>query len=765
MTLPKSKKKTPPVIYLIIVILPFILFHWIVPFIADKSIGADYQTMSIQNQMELQFSMKTGTFPLFIPGFASDHSSIALTLGEVFHPLSHLASIMPGYWNGKALQWNTFMRLLSLGLTQMVLFMFLRRLRLNTLYSFLLSCVTVYNMRMLDLFRYGASLEAYTGYLLLCAAIGLYFINPTKCRGPLSIIGSTYLLTCSGHPQMMYYGFLGAGLFLIVTPFFIPKMLPEKHVNFRDICRFWLRAGSYLGLGIMLSLVYILPFYFEFIAVNTERVGQTYKWADSIKDTFIGTLNNFFLPLRSEVHGAFGGSSLFILAALLPILRFFRVKIPRPVWFIWGLSVVVFLYMQGSRTPIHQWVWEYLPFASSFRYAGRISLVMPVLMMLLLAWAVQAKSLSFRSKVFSVTLTPLALLAFASLIIMSVYYSLIALSVLFHSLMLLDFAPFTPVAIRKVPRIIEFLLILSGIATLLTLALNEQRKGDTKAFLIILCLATLIQIGIVLQYGTWIADRHDTPTFIKMLAQKKEKLDYRVYPGTGMYSSIIDRQLEHSFKEPYLGKLYTRIVAVSNLDDAYARMQEERTPQQVFLEGYKTKNDIPTTAQDEDLGNTMVELIYSSFNRLQFRVFSPVPAFFGLSYPYTGHWRAWLNESKVRVYRANGAAHAIEVPKGESLIEFRYWSSSFFWGMLLSCLSFTIISLFFCIKSLTGFPRAIVAVFVLIIGTGCFVLWHNSLYAGNNLGTEYTWTYDPPSQNLAYGKKSWTSSSFRGSPG
>jgi hypothetical protein len=767
MTQPLSEEKTPPIIYLIIILLPFLLFYWMVPFIADKSIGVDYQTTALENQMELLFSIKTGSFPLFVPGFASDHSSSALTLGEVYHPLPHIASILPGYWSGNALQLNTLLRLFSLGLTHLVLFYFLRRLKLNILFSFLLSCITVYNLRMLDMFRYGSSLESYTGHLLLCSAIGLYFINPTKFLGPLSIIGATYLLICSGHPQMMYYGLLGAGLFLIVAPFFISAILPEKQADLKAAFKFWGRAGIFLGIGILLSLAYILPFYFDFISTNVERVGQTYRWADSIKDTFIGTLNNFYLPFRSEVHGAFGGSSVIIMAALLPTLKCFKVKIPRPIWVVWGLILFTFLYMQGSRTPVHQVVWEYLPFASSFRHAGRISLIMPILIMMMLAWTVNAGSFSIRLGGKDITVTPAILLTLTAFALMTLYYLLIVLSFIFQLSIMLEFAPFTPVSIRKIPRSVEILVILSGMVSLLALALYYSYPRATKALGILLCTVTLIQTGTVLKYGTWIADRHDTPTFKQMLAQKKEKLDYRFYPGTGMFSSIVTTQLKNSFKEPFIGKIYYDAVSVSNLDESYDKMSQGRIPQQVFIESYEQGNSLPTTLQDKDTGNTMVKLIYSSFNRLQFRVVSSMPAFFGLSYPYTGHWKAWLNERKTPVYRANASAHAIVIPKGESMIEFRYWSPASFWGMIISCAAFAIIGLYFSCQSLTGLVRILSVFLVLAFSTGGFMLWQHSLYRGASLGTAYTWTYKPPSPttNLAYGKKTWVSLSFRGSPG
>ena len=752
-------KKTHSATYFIIFILPFLLFYWMIPFVTDQTLGNDYQTYSIENQMEIQFSIKNGSFPLYIPGFALGHSSSALTLGQIFHPISYIASVMPGYWSGNSLELNTLLRLFSLGLTHIALFCFLRKLKLNMLFSFLLSCITVYNLRMLDMFRYGASLEAYTGYLLLCSAIGWYYINQIGPRGPICIIISTYLLVCSGHPQMMYYGLLGAGLFLFVIPFFIPLFLPEKQAALKAVLRFWLHVALFLGLGLLLSSAYVLPFYFEFIATNAERVKQGYAWADSIRDTFLGTTNNFFLPLRSDVHGAFGGSSMIIMAASLPALRLFR-KIPLAVWSAWGVSLFVFLYMQGARTPIHQLVWEYLPLASSFRYSGRIAFVMPMFLMMILAWVIKAKPFSVRFNNRLIELTPATVLSVSSLILMVSYLLLLILAYLSTTI---EFAPFAPVSIRSIPRFAEALMVLLGLSSLALIAFQNRVNNAARTLGVILCLVTLIQVGGSLKYGTWIAHRENTPTLKQMQAEKREELSYRFYPGTGMYSSIVTRQLENSFVEPFLGKIYHDAESVANLDDAYVRMLQGRTPQQVFIEGLELNNDLSGLRLDIGHINSKVDLIHSSFNLFKFRVFSPVPAFFGFSYPYTGHWNASINGQKVSVYRANGSAHAIELPKGVSLIEFRYSSPYFFWGVLISCLTFTLIALFIYIK----IKRVSVVIVVLVLGVSIFLLWHHSLYTGMNLETEYTWAYEPPSliHNLAYGKKTSMSSHKRGSPG
>lgn len=763
MTFSKSREKSSHIVQALIIVLPFVLFYWMIPFVATQSIGNDYQTVSLRYQMELLFSIKNGSFPLYVPGFALGQSSSALTLGEVFHPLPHLAAMLPGYWEGESLECNTFLRLLSLGLTHLALFAFLRRLKIGAIFAFLLSSITIYNMRMLDLFRYGASLENYTGFILLCTAVGWHFINPTKYRGPIFIIAATYLLISGGHPQMMYYGLLGSGVFLLITPFFVSTLLPEIKVDYRIAFRFWMRGVIYLVLGVLLSAAYILPFYFEFITTNAERVKQGYEWADSIKDTFLGTINNFFLPFRSDVHGAFGGSSLIIMAALLPVLRFFR-KIPLAVWSSWGVSLFAFLYMQGDRTPVHYLVWEYVPFASSFRYSGRIALIMPMFLMMVLVWVIKAKPFTVRLNNRSVELTPAFLLSILALLLTIAYSFMLGI---FHTLYNIEFSPFAPVTIRNIPPLSEAFLILCGLSSLLLIAFHDKHPKIAKPMGLILCFVALLQVGIALKYGTWIAPRENKPTFEQMQAEKRDKLEYRFYPGTGMYSSIVNTQLNNSFVEPFIGKIYYYAESVSGLDNAYARMLEERTPQQVFIEGLELNNVLSGSLRDIDLSKGRVELIYSSFNKLKFKVFSPAQAFFGLSYPYTGHWKASINGTETGVYRANGSAHAIEIPDGDSLIEFRYESPYFFLGVLISCLTFILTALFISLKALCGIQRITAAVFVLVLGAGIFLVWHHSLYTGNNLKTEYIWTYEPssPTPNLAYGKKTLQSSHWRGSSG
>jgi len=702
--------------------------------------------------MELMFSLKMGSFPLFVPGFAGGQGAGALTLGQMYHPLSYLAVILPGYWEGKALEWVTLLRLLSLGLAHLALFRFLREVRISSAMAFLLSAITVYNLRMLDLFRYAASLESWSGMIFLCSAIGWYFINPKHWLGFLGIIASTYWLVCSGHPQMMYYGLLGAGLFALAIPNLIFELNSKKKNDLTILMQFWSRVAAGCLIGILLSSAYLLPFYFDFIKLNDARVAQSYQWADTYRDTLIGTINNFFLPLRSDVHGAFGGSPLFLMAVLVPVLRLFNIRIPRVIWILWGITVLVFVHMQGGRTPIHYLAWKFLPLYSSFRIAGRISLIMPILCLLLLVWILQANQRTLKFGDRSVQLSPATILAGTALFAIGVH-------MMIPDSVTSTVTSFSAAAIRGIPWKTERILSVLGVLTLLILMVHGiwiQRQDLTG---VLICLISCLSLMGYLQYGTWIESKKNTLTLSQLISEKRNSLDYRRDPGMGLLNKVVARQLRESCLEPFLAKVYCEFESVKDIDEAYEYLSRGRAPNVVVIEGNIERKD-GYADNGEFIRPSKVSLVYSSFNRLIFNVQSDCPGHFGLAYPYTGHWRAWVNHHAATVRRANGVVLAVDIPVGDSQVEFRYWSHAAFWGMFISCLTFVLTGAFISLQFYRNIIGILICVALLALGAGAGLLWYHSLYTGENLNTAYTWSSDIslPYENLAYGKKTYLAS-------
>jgi hypothetical protein len=741
---------------LAIMILPFAMFYWMLPFASNWTIGNDYQIYGIENQMELLFSAKTGTFPLYVPGFAGGQSASAFTLGQIFHPITWAAAILPGYWDGKALEWITLLRLFSLAAAQFSLFSFLRKIKLSPFWAFMISAVTVYNLRMLDLFRYSASLESWTGHLMLVSAIGCFCINKSKWHSPLFIVGATYWLITSGHPQMMYYGLMGAGVFAILIPFYINVLRPDQKKQALDITQFWLWTGGCVLAGMLLSSAYFFPFYTDFILTNTGRVGREYAWMDGFRDTFIGTVNNFYQPLKSDIHGVFGGSALFLMSALVPFIRLFRIKIPPVIWGVWGCALVVFLHMQGARTPVHYLFWKYVPLASTFRIAGRISLLLPVFFMLIMAWAVNSETRDINISGRKISLRPQYILPATALLILFGLW-------LYHLSYPVKASLWSAVNIRQIPNWVEAVVVFGGITSLVSFILCWCPGPWKTAGNFLFVFATFSQLALLLHNGTWIERKKETPTFTQMAQEKKERLAYRPeMPGLGMASKMVLDQVEQSFLEPFLAKLYGRCKIVEDVDKAFEEMSKSRRPDEVVL----IQKQGLTQEEGQCNGNPpsemagRVELVYSTFNRLIFNVSASQAGWLGMAWPYTEHWHAKVNERDVDVYQANGGAHAVFIPQGQSHVEFRYKSIAATSGMALSCIAFALIGCGAVFRQNRLRQKAIMAGAILILGGAFFLFWRHSLYNGESLGTRYVWQTLPsgPPENIAYGKRTAASS-------
>ena len=105
-------------------------------------IGNDYTTFAIQQQMELMLALRTGSFPLFVPTLYGGLTASALTLGQLHHPIAHLAVRLPGYGQGRALDWNTVLRLVSLGIAHASLTVEFRYASRSASWGMALSCLT-----------------------------------------------------------------------------------------------------------------------------------------------------------------------------------------------------------------------------------------------------------------------------------------------------------------------------------------------------------------------------------------------------------------------------------------------------------------------------------------------------------------------------------------------------------------------------------------------------------------------------------------------
>jgi hypothetical protein len=733
--------------------LPFLILGWAIPLIGHHTIGNDYTVFSQPQQMELQYCLQKGTWPLYVPGFAGGRSAAALTLGQLFHPISHIAALFPAYWQGRALDVVTALRLASLGLTHLVLLLLLRRLRLPLDLAFTLSFITVYNLRMLDAFRFGASLENYTAHLLLFASLAFCYLNPEGRAAPLAAVGSTYLLVVGGHPQIMYFAVLACGMAALFLPFLLPSIRGEPDRSAPPSSAFYGRAVLFVTGGVVLASAYIVPLYLEYFKETAVRTGRGYEWSLLNTDTWSGVLNSFFDPLRSANPGAFGSSSLIAVALVLPLFAAPRARVPRSLTVLWLAGLLVCLVALGEATPLHRLFWTHVPFAHALRVPGRITVMLPLVLLLLLAW--------LSTRVDEPPMFRIGRLRFGRF---SGAFGVATILFLAYNLLIVDALPAPgdpfPYHIRDVPQTVRpATLVLGGLvlalATFRGFASRWRRAAGGA-----LALVVMVQVSLHLYYGTWVTGDTATPTLESIDAAKKKSADYQGNPGDRTYSDLVGARLAHSFLDERLALVYRRWRRVPGLEEAYTVMATERRADMNVVERF----DGPPSSivpPDADERKDTLSLRSATFNRLVFDVVAPLGGFVNLTFlDRNGRWRARVDSISVPTHFANGGEQAVFVTPGRHEVEFRYVSPAAVIGMLGSLAGLTLVLVTLAVVEPRRRRRIALASVGMLLPPALFVLWSSSLYRGETLGTAYTWSSRqiPNPENVAFGRRTTMSS-------
>ncbi|MEW6076924.1 MAG: hypothetical protein AB1724_03845 [Thermodesulfobacteriota bacterium] len=747
------RKLSLPVLLLL---LPGPLFHFMLPFTRTViAPGRDFIRYYLWPQMEYMVSVKFGSFPIYSP-FVScgDFTSLMAGIGQLYLPLPYLASLLPGYWTGFAFDWLLLLNLLMMSVSGIVLLVFLRRLSVSPLVAFALTSVTVFSPRSLVCLGYGFGSAAWAGHILTCAVLGLYFLNPDRIGKPLLIVGASYWTISSGHPEEVYYCVLGTCLFALLLPYIVETVLPQRRCSFKEKLRFWGFWVVCCGLSFLLSAAYIAPLYAEVIR-NMDFANMTFEQSAISLDTLPGLIYNFFLPVRTGFFGCFGGTSMYLMVLLIPLIKLLRQPAGRGNWLILTFIGLVFLYMAGEATPVFSAFWKILPFASSTRNPSRASLIMPILFLPGLVWLFTTEQ----------TVSLVVFKRRRSIPVRSVLGAAAIIMLLSGLLSLHLMSPPISVHVRLkalfLPAWVEPLLISVGFLTLLTVVVHGLSLRYKTTAEIFLCVLICLGLTLMMRYGSLPFDqKYDKGvlTLDRLLAQKQKTL--RLVPGylflfeTGAHWAERE-QFKNYFVDPYLGQIFRKYRVAENRQDAYRILNQQRQRDEVVVEGYQPDEAGGGMTEACAGGPDRVRLVYSTYNRLIFEAEACQPAFFFLSYPDPDrHWRAWVNGETVNIYSANGISQAVRIPTGKSRVEFRYWSAAAFWGMAVSCLTMAVIGILAAVRCRGKAAGFLLAAAAVCLSGGLFVLWSNSLYSGRSFQTAYTWQTptDRELTNLAYGK-------------
>ena len=648
-------------------LLPFVMLSWIAPFVSAQTIGNDYSIFSLLAQLDLMWSVRKGTFPLYMPGFAGGHSTAAMTLGQLYHPVSWISSLMPGYWEGLALEWNTFFRLLSLGLTQLVLFHVGRRLAMGRITAFFCSFPVIYNLRMLDSFRYGAALEAYTGMWLVLATGVLVFLDERAKGKVVLLAASTYLLVVSGHPQWALLGTTGGFLFLVLFPWFVQALRPNLPPLTRArVRRYYTRILVAGGAGMLLSSPYVLTFFFEFFRTNQSRAANTsYDWTLAYSDSLRGELSNFLLPLHADVHGAFGGSVLFLVVALLPVVALLR-RPPWSLWLLYAFGALAWLFSVGKETPVHRFFVDHVPLFESVRTPGRILLWMPVVAFPILAW------MSQRSNRRALGLAAAGAAAVS----------------LWVWLRPMQFLParetFSPHALLRgaIPAHYDSLILILALATALALVFAVVLRRRFRYGLALGIAGTVVSSWLCLSVGTWKQDKARTYSIgnIDIDRANSPAAHATGGEGDGMEMRAVSKYRSRGLNTARpLGVVVHDAESTPSEDEVLRHLGAAATATRVFVDGPLQPGQ-QAASSDRD----SVALVYNTSNRFKFDVAASKDGYFVLGLPLLPGFVCRVDGSLAQVVKADALYPSVFLSTGFHTVDFFFLSWPFFVGTTLA---------------------------------------------------------------------------------
>jgi hypothetical protein len=239
-----------------------------------------------------------------------------------------------------------------------------------------------------------------------------------------------------------------------------------------------------------------------------------------------------------------------------------------------------------------------------------------------------------------------------------------------------------------------------------------------------------------------------------MAERKKQSLDFPAgADGAGMLTGTIQKQVENSFLEKRLAVLYPEFISAKDTEDAYSIMASVRKPSHAVLEKY-----IPATSKEKTPGESfagIVQLTYSSYNRLVFETSASKTAVLCLNYPWSENWKVTRDSAESQLYRTNGAYLGIEVPAGTSTIEFKYKSWSAHAGMIISCSVSMILGALWWLGGAKKTWHHLAGAGWISVPFLIYLAWNQSLYNGANLQTNYSWPtpFHTTPLNLAFGKR------------
>jgi hypothetical protein len=426
-------------------------------------------------------------------------------------------------------------------------------------------------------------------------------------------------------------------------------------------------------------------------------------------------LCNFLFPLHADVHAAFAGSALFLLAALFPLAALIRRGTPLVLWVFYASGVLAFLFALGNETPVHRLLVEALPPLSAFRAPGRLTLLIPLACFPLWAWMSSAAN---RTALAAATVPALLLYGWSW----------------WNGVPGLPSGRASAVDIlgpQMPPHIEALVLHLSGATLLCLLAAALVRRGQRMAF----ACAVLCVLGttwLCLQHGTWQTDRRPTRTIEEITAQRAS-LRTPVDAGIGMEVRALTAysRLGLVARRPFATIAHAARQVASEAEALQSLAGDARSP--LLVEAPVAALSPETVAPSDE-----IRLTDNTYNRNVFDVTAARDGYVVLGLPWLPGFEGRVDGAPAKVVKANALYPAVFVPRGRHVVEFRFVSRPFLAGLAAAMLGIAL-WVFWLTPS-----RVVAALATIALVAALAVGMRAALFDGPSLGNEYHWSLETP---------------------
>lgn len=395
-------------------VLPWAVFCFLWWVGGHETLGADYAPSQPGHQLLFMQYFRSGYWPLWAPAESGGIPFATYILAQQYSPFTWLFMLFDAAYDGLLVEMLTFLRIALLGMSGFATYLLARRLNLGWTAGLLCGVAYVFNLRMLDSFRYGSGLDAVVWLPVLVLLIERMLaatFQTTRAPGRSAVRSGLafvvfyaivqHMTIVSGHVQMAFYCVAFAGTWFVVRTYSMAadaKLAPgttrlrgwRQRIARALPCVGWMAAGTIAGL--CLTSVMLLPIAAEMLPLWTNRTAAGAAYWYEHRMTWTDLLCNVLWPWLANVHSAFfSAQGVWLLAAvaaggLLSARQRIEPAERRLIGFLLISLAFCIAYSLGSATPVAPIANRLVPGLTAFRGPGRCMIVGAFAAAILAGW-------------------------------------------------------------------------------------------------------------------------------------------------------------------------------------------------------------------------------------------------------------------------------------------------------------------------------------------------------------------------------------------